>query len=110
MEADHDVAATSGDDRGWDQGFDVDINRWTRLPPFPDSNSNLRAGQKHTEIGDPNDPLAFLYEFSVFGGAHPVGCQFVYADGSVHTVGYDVDAGAFRALGTISEGETNVLP
>jgi prepilin-type N-terminal cleavage/methylation domain-containing protein len=110
MESDHDAAASAGDDRGWDQGFDIDINRWTRLPPFPDSSTNLRTGQKHTEIGDPNDPLAFLYEFSVFGGAHPVGCQFVYSDGSVHTIGYDVDAEAFRGLGTIAGEEVIDLP
>jgi hypothetical protein len=59
---------------------------------------------------NPTDPLGFLYEFSVFGGAHPVGCQFVYADGSVHTINYDVDAQMFRGLGSIAEGEIIVHP
>jgi prepilin-type N-terminal cleavage/methylation domain-containing protein len=111
--SDYDAAETAGDDRGWDQGFDVDINRWTVLTPFPDVSTNLDKTQAPGAIGNPNnpsDPLGFLYEFSVFGGAHPIGCQFVYSDGSVHTIGYDVDAEAFRGLGTIAEGEITPLP
>jgi hypothetical protein len=111
--SDHALAETAGDDRGWDQGFDVDINRWTLLPPFPDESTNLDATRAPGAIGNPDnptDPLGFLYEFSVFGGAHPVGCQFVYADGSVHTINYDVDAQMFRGLGSIAEGEIIVHP
>ena len=33
-------ASNDGNDQGWDLGFDIDINRWTRFPPFPDSTYN----------------------------------------------------------------------
>ena len=95
MLEDYDAGESAANNAGWDQGFDIDTNRWTAFPPFSDANTNLRQGQKHIEVGN-----NALDEFSVFGGPHPTGCQFVFADGSVHTVAYGVAAELFKALGS----------
>jgi hypothetical protein len=107
---DYDASESAGNNTGWDQGFDIDINRWTTLQPYSDANSNLRPGQQHIEIGDANSPTPKLQELTVFGGPHPAACQFVYCDGSVHSIAYEVDREAFRALGSRAEGETVSLP
>jgi len=88
---------TAGNDQGWDLGFDIDINRWTKFTPQPDSKSNQNGRQ---EIGTVHDD-----QWSVFGGSHPAGCQFVFCDGSVHTISYDVDIEAFTLLGPLADGE-----
>ncbi|MEM8494376.1 MAG: DUF1559 domain-containing protein [Planctomycetota bacterium] len=83
----YDTATAAGNDQGWDMGFDYDVNRWTGLPPLPDS---------QTIDGS---------ERFVFGSNHPAGCQLVFCDGSVHTITYDVDPDVFRGMGTINGGE-----
>lgn len=35
-----------------------------------------------------------------FGSAHPGGINTVFADGSVHSIPYDIDLNVFNALGT----------
>ncbi|MCA9240838.1 MAG: DUF1559 domain-containing protein [Planctomycetales bacterium] len=89
----YDTGDYAGNDQGWDLGFDNDINRWTKFPPLSDSQGRT------AEMTGPQD------EFSVFGSAHPAGCQFVLCDGSVHTITYDVDRDTFRKLGSIADGE-----
>jgi prepilin-type processing-associated H-X9-DG protein len=45
-----------------------------------------------------------------FGSAHPGSIQAVFADGSVHSINYDIDLNVFNALGTrngTSYGELN---
>jgi prepilin-type N-terminal cleavage/methylation domain-containing protein len=91
-------ASNDGNDQGWDLGFDIDINRWTRFVPFPDSTYNRQ--NQPAVVG-----TSFEHQWSVFGGSHPAGCQFVFCDGSVHTIGYSVDAAAFSRLGPIADGE-----
>jgi prepilin-type N-terminal cleavage/methylation domain-containing protein/prepilin-type processing-associated H-X9-DG protein len=90
-------ASNDGNDQGWDLGFDIDINRWTRFPPFPDSTYN--KGNR-IPIGE-----TFNDQWSVFGGSHSAGCQFVFCDGSVHTISYDVDLAVYTRLGPIADGE-----
>jgi prepilin-type processing-associated H-X9-DG protein len=89
--------SNDGNDQGWDLGFDIDINRWTKFPPQPDTKYNTSSRQ---EIGESHDD-----QWSVFGGSHSAGCQFVFCDGSVHTITYDVDAITFSRLGPIDDGE-----
>ncbi|HVA48839.1 MAG TPA: DUF1559 domain-containing protein [Pirellulales bacterium] len=76
---------TSGTDKGDDQsmysGDDFDIARWTPLGWTP---LNDAAGN---------------YDFGRFGSPHPHGCNFVFCDGSVRTIGYGVDAEVHRRLG-----------
>lgn len=83
----------NGNDQGWDCAFDVDNVRWAVDSPKPD------------EWIDPLGGLASLKSAYVYGSAHPSGCQFVYLDGSTHTISYDVDPAVFHTLGNRSDGE-----
>ena len=69
-------------DLGYDQsqysGVDVDLNRWVIDPPCRDSKE---------------------MDMFVFGSAHPTGCNFVFCDGAVHFIRYDIDAEVHRRLG-----------
>ena len=47
----------------------------------------------------PPIPDAKADEFSVFGSAHPTVCNFVYCDGSVRAVNFNVDPEIHRAHG-----------
>jgi prepilin-type N-terminal cleavage/methylation domain-containing protein len=88
----YDTATAAGNDQGWDLGFDLDVNRWTKQPPLADSDKF----PSHFSGDD---------AWSVFGSAHPAGCQFVLCDGSVHTITYDIDPKTFTRLGSIADGE-----
>ncbi|QDU56604.1 DUF1559 domain-containing protein [Aeoliella mucimassa] len=91
----YDTGTFPGNDQGWDLGFDTDVNRWTKFPPLSDSvdfPSNITGDNR----------------VSIFGSAHPAGCQFVLCDGSVHTITYDVDPVTYARLGSIADGE--ILP
>jgi prepilin-type N-terminal cleavage/methylation domain-containing protein/prepilin-type processing-associated H-X9-DG protein len=69
-------------DPGYDQhpycGVDLDINRWTASPPRADG---LAPGER------------------MFGSGHPAGCNFVFCDGAVRTVRYEIDPELHRRLG-----------
>lgn len=86
------------DDRGWSDGWDPDTMRTTCFPPFKD-----------------NDPIGFdaatgqffdsgrnIYWF---GSAHTAGFNAVFADGSVHTINFDIDILIFNYLGDRRDGE-----
>ncbi|MCO6047071.1 DUF1559 domain-containing protein [Aeoliella sp. ICT_H6.2] len=88
----YDTGTFPGNDQGWDLGFDTDVCRWTKFPPLADG----------TDF-PPN--ITGEDRVSVFGSAHPAGCQFVLCDGSVHTVTYDVDPDTFVLLGSIADGQ-----
>jgi prepilin-type processing-associated H-X9-DG protein len=74
-------------DPGYDQsaysGVDVDLNRWVIGPPRPD--------------GDDSD-------MRCFGSAHPGGCHFVFCDGSIRLISYQIDAEVHRRLGNRQDG------
>ena len=91
-QGEYDTGTFPGNDQGWDLGFDTDINRWTKHTPLSDT-ANFP-----TNVTD-EDRLA------LFGSAHAAGCQFVFCDGSVHTLAYGIDADTFFALGSVADGE-----
>ncbi|HJS08063.1 MAG TPA: DUF1559 domain-containing protein [Pirellulales bacterium] len=77
---------TDGDnDQGWNMGHDSDIIRFCDTPPF-------------------NDALGQPPRYTVFGSAHPGGMQVTMADGSVHTIPYEIDPLVFRRLGIRNDG------
>ena len=44
--------------------------------------------------------------YNNFGSAHPAGCHFVFCDGSVQTIDYDIDPVIHSRLGNRHDGET----
>jgi prepilin-type N-terminal cleavage/methylation domain-containing protein/prepilin-type processing-associated H-X9-DG protein len=93
----YDTSTSAGNDQGWDLGFDIDINRWTRFTPQPDSLDN-EGGKR--QIGTEE-----WHQWTVFGSVHSAGGQFVFCDGSVQTISFDVNPDTFRRLGSRNDGE-----
>ena len=79
------------DDRGWTDGWDPDTMRSTMFPVAVD------AEEPDTAV---SAPLPYA-----FGSAHAGGINCIFADGSVHTIGYDVDREIFSLLGNYGDGE-----
>ena len=78
------------------QGNDWDLNRWT---PSLDGQGNVDqqvVGVRRPMMDRPG------YENCTqrFGSSHTVGMHFVLCDGSVHTIGYDVDMKVYSCLGS----------
>jgi prepilin-type N-terminal cleavage/methylation domain-containing protein len=86
----YDTSGWVGNDQGWDQGFDHDVVRWTKFPPAAD--------------GSP-PAISDADQVTIYGSAHPAGCQMVNCDGSVVTISYDADAKVFALLGSRDDGE-----
>lgn len=112
-----------GDNEAWSNaGWDQDIVRYGALnlsgslfglPPIPDKKSNLNgrltAGQWAFDPSVPNANVWFPNTawHTYFGSAHPGGAQFVFGDGSVHMVPYNVDQATMRLL-SIADDNTPV--
>ncbi|MDB5347804.1 MAG: xcpT 19 [Schlesneria sp.] len=77
-------------DAGYDQspfvGADVDIHRWTELPPYPDS---------------------AVAERTRFGSAHLGAFNMGLCDGSVRQISYSIDDKVFRQGGSRNGNEAN---
>jgi prepilin-type N-terminal cleavage/methylation domain-containing protein/prepilin-type processing-associated H-X9-DG protein len=97
----------NSDDRGWSDGFDADIMRSSCFPPINDGDPIGWDPVLGRMLGDAGPwPFAsVLYNVIHFGSAHTGGINVVYADGSVHTINYDVDPVVFNALGSRNGGE-----
>jgi prepilin-type N-terminal cleavage/methylation domain-containing protein/prepilin-type processing-associated H-X9-DG protein len=85
--------ASNDDDQGWDMGYDYDIVRWTCYDPRNPEDPTYRpmrhrAGYTTHPWGNRN-----------FGSAHSSGVNFVFCDGSVHTVRFDIDSDTHHRLG-----------
>jgi len=81
----------ANNDQGWNLGWDWDVGRWTALPPQMDV--SLKQYPELTNTGH------------LFGAIHVSGCQFVMADGSVHTVAYEIEEAVFESLGDRDDGK-----
>jgi len=71
------------------QGNDWDLNRWTG------TGSGRKPRQDTPDYGNCTEQ---------FGSAHAVGVHFVFCDGSVHTVNYDIDLTLYTQLGNREDG------
>jgi prepilin-type processing-associated H-X9-DG protein len=74
---------TGGDNEGYAVGWDWDVLRYGDQMPMPNVNISGRVR---------------------FGSSHPGGVNFVFADGSVHTVPYSVDGIVFARMGHRADG------
>jgi prepilin-type N-terminal cleavage/methylation domain-containing protein/prepilin-type processing-associated H-X9-DG protein len=65
-------------------GFNDDTTRFAQIPPQRD-----RRG---------------LSDSYPFGSAHPATCNFVFCDGSVHSIAYSIDGDIFSRIGNRKDG------
>ncbi|GIW80127.1 MAG: prepilin-type N-terminal cleavage/methylation domain-containing protein [Gemmatales bacterium] len=77
------------DDRGWSDGWDPDIVRYTGFPPIKDAESS-----------------GYGREGYQFGSAHPAGINALFGDGSVRMISYGVDLTMFNYMGHRADGAT----
>jgi prepilin-type N-terminal cleavage/methylation domain-containing protein len=77
------------DDRGWTDGWDPDVVRYTGYRPQPDPLSGVNG-----------------YEF---GSAHPGGIVAVLCDGSTRNIRYEIDATIFNNIGHRENGGNTSL-
>ncbi|MBN2218434.1 MAG: DUF1559 domain-containing protein [Pirellulales bacterium] len=81
-----------GDDQPLVVGYDWDIMRWAS------STYELRPDHRGSFAANP-------YKFSyLFGSAHAGGIHFLFCDGSVHTIPYDIDLQVHARLGNRCDG------
>lgn len=97
------------DDKGWTDGWDPDSMRSTCFRPLQDSLSGTvsTSGPCGPDTGSATcDQLyGFATDVVNFGSSHPGGFNAVFADGSVHTISYDIDPITFDNLGDRQDGQ-----
>lgn len=96
---------TPSDDTGLTDGWDPDMIRVSCIPPIQDSATNYWYTGNMGDL--PGEPV---WQTFLLGSPHPGGLNAVFADGSVHTVSYDIDIYVLNSLGTrngTSERETS---
>jgi prepilin-type N-terminal cleavage/methylation domain-containing protein/prepilin-type processing-associated H-X9-DG protein len=80
------TGVSSGDDQGWDLGYDYDIVRWGNA-------SNL-----------PVQDTPGIDTYTLFGSAHSGNSNYVFCDGSVRPLSYSIDGTVFASLCNIADG------
>lgn len=81
----YDTSSDPGYDQSAYSGVDLDINRWVLSPPRADDDSD---------------------DSRLFGSAHPGGCHFVFCDGSLRLISFQIDAEVHRRLGNRRDGKS----
>ena len=83
----------SGDDQTWSTGHDKDFFRWTTGPPTYNTTSY-----------QPRQDTPGLANYDAFGSAHSSACNYVFGDGSVHSISYNIDLVLHGRLGGREDG------
>ncbi|MEM9353701.1 MAG: DUF1559 domain-containing protein [Planctomycetota bacterium] len=89
---------SDSDDRGWSDGWDPDTMRSTCFRPLQDTLTGTIGGTLDDLYGPSTDVVNF-------GSSHPGGFNAVFADGSVHSIQYDIDLLVFDVLGNRADGQ-----
>lgn len=77
------------DDRGWSDGWDIDTVASTLCQPQPSGVKNLPGRGDATTAGS----------------SHPSGFNCLFADGSVHSLSYDIPIETWHSIGHRADGE-----
>jgi len=85
------------DDQGWADGWDPDAVRSTCFEPYQDGDS---TGFQFQPLNGNMDIFGSDQDVYYFGSAHTGGFNGIFADGSIHTLSYDIDPLVFNALAT----------
>lgn len=80
------------EDNGYMAGYTWDSIRWAYEPPAPDRNDP--ASDRDTR----------------FGSSHAVGCNFLFADGAIHHLDFDIDPAVFRQFSSRDDGQSPPVP
>ncbi len=83
------LPSAADENNGYMDAFDWDTIRWGLYTPVKDRR--------------PSEPANSIYIYR-FGSSHPATCQFVYGDGSVKGLPYNIDQKVFAALSNRSDG------
>ena len=67
------------------EGNDWDVNRWVTLPPMRDTKGQDTMSTR-------------------FGSAHPAGLNFVFCDGHVQLLSFQMDFASYQSLGVRNDG------
>jgi prepilin-type N-terminal cleavage/methylation domain-containing protein/prepilin-type processing-associated H-X9-DG protein len=101
-------AASLGDTQHpWYAGIFGVTAQWGLLPGPMDEPMNRRPGMPSIIglSGNRQDHVLFQDRVSGFRSMHGVGCNFLFADGSVHFLTQSIDPATYRALSTYAGGE-----
>jgi prepilin-type N-terminal cleavage/methylation domain-containing protein len=94
----------ASDDRGWSDGWDPDVVRFTGFPPLSDSDSGI-CQSTDVNVNRWCDPFSGS-DIMFFGSSHPGGLNAVFADASTHYISFDIDRFMFNALATREGAES----
>jgi len=81
-----------------------------RMNKYPVTETNLSVSGLIFPLNCPDSSSGGLHNMSNFRSDHPSGCNFAYADGSVHFLADGIDFITYRALSTIQGDEIVALP
>ncbi len=89
---------TGGDNEPWQNaGWDQDVIRYGHRD-WTGNRGGLLPDKKH--------PDSSSHWSNMFGSSHPSGVVFVFADGAVRSISYDVDPIQFERAANINDGES----